>query len=65
VRVALRYLERAALPPGGRRLLATVRREHAGLGAEARRRRARLPRRERAAMDAHARALRAQPLRWG
>ena len=65
VRVALRYLERAALPRAGKRLLATVKREHAALRAEARRRHAGLSRTERADVEAHARILRAQPLRWG
>jgi hypothetical protein len=65
VRVALRYLERAPLPRAGKRLLATVKREHAALRAEARRRHGRLSRNERAGVEAHARTLRAQPLRWG
>jgi hypothetical protein len=65
VRGALRYLERAALPRAGKRLLATVKREHAALRAEARRRHAGLSRTKRADVEAHARMLRAQPLRWG
>jgi HEXXH motif-containing protein len=65
VRVALRYLERAELPPAGQRLQATVTREHARLRPEARRRRAALRTGELARVLAHARALRAQPLRWG
>jgi HEXXH motif-containing protein len=65
VRVALRFLDRAALPRAGKRLLATVKHAHAALRAEARRRRAALPPRELAKVEAHARELRRQPLRWG
>lgn len=65
VRVALRYLERAELPGAGKRLRTTVKREHAGLRAEARRRRAALPRGDQARVEAHARRLGTQPLRWG
>ena len=65
VRVALRYLERAALPRAGKRLLATVKREHAALRLPARRRRAALSGEERAKVEGHARGLRGQPLRWG
>lgn len=65
VRVALRYLERAVLPRAGKRLLKTVKREHAALRAEARRRRAALSPGDAAKVNAHARELRTQPLRWG
>ncbi|HET9300019.1 MAG TPA: HEXXH motif-containing putative peptide modification protein [Candidatus Polarisedimenticolaceae bacterium] len=65
VRVAVRYLERAALPRAGKRLLATVKHEHAALRPEARRRRAALSGGERSKVDAHARELETRPLRWG
>ncbi|HEX5043955.1 MAG TPA: HEXXH motif-containing putative peptide modification protein [Candidatus Polarisedimenticolaceae bacterium] len=64
VRVALRYLDRAALPRAGKRLLATVREEHTGLRGLARIRKGALPPAERAKVEHHARELRAQPLRW-
>jgi hypothetical protein len=65
VRVALRYLERAALPKAGKRLLAIVTREHAALSAEARRRRARLTVAERAGLEAYVRKLRTRRLQNG
>jgi HEXXH motif-containing protein len=65
VRVALRYLNEAELPRAGKRLLATVRREHAALRADARRRRTALSAGDRIQVEAHARELRSQPLRWG